>query len=267
MRKNTVIGFVILIVCTQCMQCTISKVGKTERAVSDKDIHFQYDTVYFLNKKYILCKVNSKQLYIDLFNEKPGKGVYEFSSILEEMKTSGEKLLFAMNAGMYKVDLHPLGLFIKDYRTVNPINLGNGQGNFYVPPPNGIFAVDTAETPFLFPRTDYDSLSKKMKFRIATQSGPMLVIHDSINRMFTKGSVNLNIRNGVGVDKAGMTIFIISMDKVNFYEFSQLFRDSLGCKNALYLDGFVSQWFIPEKHEPIVRNLLGPIFTISLKKK
>ena len=34
--------------------------------------------------------------------------------------------------------------------------------------------------------------------------------------------------------------------KINFYDFATYFK-SLGCENALYLDGFVSKTYLPEK--------------------
>ena len=39
-----------------------------------------------------------------------------------------------------------------------------------------------------------------------------------------------------------------SIGEINFYDFAEYFRN-LGCKNALYLDGFVSgAWFPVEKY-------------------
>jgi uncharacterized protein YigE (DUF2233 family) len=42
-------------------------------------------------------------------------------------------------------------------------------------------------------------------------------------------------------------VFAISKEKINFYEFANYFKQ-LGCKNALYLDGFVSRIYYPEKN-------------------
>lgn len=38
----------------------------------------------------------------------------------------------------------------------------------------------------------------------------------------------------------------MSSQPVNFYDFAMYFK-SKGCKNALYLDGFVSKMYYPEK--------------------
>jgi uncharacterized protein YigE (DUF2233 family) len=42
-------------------------------------------------------------------------------------------------------------------------------------------------------------------------------------------------------------VFAMSKKEINFYDFAKYFKD-LGCKNALYLDGFVSRTYLPEKN-------------------
>ena len=64
--------------------------------------------------------------------------------------------------------------------------------------------------------------------------------------MFQSGSKNLNIRNGVGILPNNDVIFAISKEEINFYDFAKFFKD-MGCKNALFLDGFVSKMYLPEK--------------------
>jgi uncharacterized protein YigE (DUF2233 family) len=61
---------------------------------------------------------------------------------------------------------------------------------------------------------------------------------------FKEGSANLQIRNGVGILPNGNVVFTIWKYPVNFYEFVLFFKD-MGCKNALYLDGYVSRAYIP----------------------
>jgi uncharacterized protein YigE (DUF2233 family) len=36
----------------------------------------------------------------------------------------------------------------------------------------------------------------------------------------------------------------VSESPVNFHTFASLFRDQLGCRDALYLDGTISQFYI-----------------------
>ena len=52
--------------------------------------------------------------------------------------------------------------------------------------------------------------------------------------------------NGVGILPDGKVVFAMSKTEVNFYNFADYFK-KLGCKNALYLDGFVSRTYLPEQ--------------------
>ena len=76
------------------------------------------------------------------------------------------------------------------------------------------------------------------------------------------------LRNGVGVSKTGMVIFAItdfhSSKLPKLYEFSQLFR-SLGCEDALFLDGNLSQM---KSGEDITKSInhFGSIIAVSETK-
>ncbi len=75
----------------------------------------------------------------------------------------------------------------------------------------------------------------------------MLLIDGAVHPAFKKGSANLNIRNGVGVLPNGRVLFAVSKEAVNFYDFARFFL-SMGCANALYLDGFVSRTYLPSQN-------------------
>ena len=74
----------------------------------------------------------------------------------------------------------------------------------------------------------------------------MLVIDGQIHPKFKAGFENLNIRSGVGVLGPNKVVFVISNSMVNFYDFAGLFRDHFKCANALYLDGAISEMYLPE---------------------
>jgi len=153
-------------------------------------------------------------------------------------------LVFAMNGGIYMTVNRPLGLFIQDYKTITRLNTrSNGYGNFYTQP-NGVFYV-TGDKHVIICTTKNFSDDGNVKF--ATQSGPMLVIDNEINPEFRVGSTNLNIRNGVGILSNNKVIFAMSKEEINFYDFAKFFKD-MGCRNALYLDGAISQMYLPEKN-------------------
>ena len=77
--------------------------------------------------------------------------------------------------------------------------------------------------------------------------GLLLIIIGTSRTNYVVTSNNLNIRNGVGVRPNGNLLFAISTKEANFYTFAKFFQDH-GCKNALYLDGFVSRRYLPHQN-------------------
>jgi uncharacterized protein YigE (DUF2233 family) len=220
-----------------------------------------FNTVHFNGKKYFVCEVNPRQYSIEAFNRVAGShDNHDFNTIA---KAKQGNLLFAVNGGMYHPDLSPVGLFVAEGKVYNKLNLKkDSKSNFSGLLPNGVFLVDSSGKALIVTSDNY--AITKYKTRLATQSGPMLVIDGKFNSHFTKGSANVNIRNGVGVNKKGDVVFIISEEPVNFYELAELFRDKMDCRNALYLDGFVSQYYVPELHGSSKTGYrLGVFLTVS----
>jgi uncharacterized protein YigE (DUF2233 family) len=171
-------------------------------------------------------------------------------------------LEFAMNAGMYKKDNSPQGLYIEKNKVLAPLDTTQASGNFYLKP-NGVFYL-TLKRNAVICKTE--NFRNNVQIEYATQSGPMLVIDGQIHPEFKKGSANLNIRNGVGILPDGKVIFVLSKKEINFYDFAYYFK-SLGCKNALYLDGFVSRAYIPSENWIQTDGNFGVLFAITKKKK
>lgn len=194
--------------------------------------------------QFISYTVNTKQQEIRLYWKDDKQQNFKSIGILKTWLEKNRKtLIFAMNGGMYQRDNSPLGLFIEDQKTVTQLNKANGNGNFYLKP-NGVFYITTTGTAVICPT---EKLKDDGKIKYATQSGPMLVIDGKIHSAFKEGSTNLNIRNGVGILPGNKVIFVMSKKEVNFYDFANYFK-SMGCKNALYLDGFVSRTYLPSKN-------------------
>ena len=139
-------------------------------------------------------------------------------------------------------DNSPQGLFIQNNTTLTPLDTLSGPGNFYLKP-NGVFYV-TKDNEAIVCQTNEFIDNGEIKF--ATQSGPMLLIDGQIHPAFKKGSVNLNIRNGVGILPDKRVVFAMTKQETNFYDFAEFFK-AMGCQNALYLDGFVSRTYLPEE--------------------
>lgn len=159
------------------------------------------------------------------------------------LKSKNLELVFAMNGGMYNKDLSPQGLYIEDGKIIQAIDTAeSGYGNFYLMP-NGIFSIDKNKKASIKTTKEY-KVDDQVNY--ATQSGPMLVINGALHPKINEGSTNVHIRNGVGLLPDGRLLFAMSKEKINFYDFASFFKDN-ACKNALYLDGFVSKTYLPSQ--------------------
>lgn len=196
------------------------------------------------NEKFIDYRIDFKKQNLKFYwkdeNDLPYKSIQNLKDWLDNR---GQKLLFAMNGGMYKTDNSPLGLFIEETMVKSPLNEKSAGGNFYLKP-NGVFYITTDNQVTICTTENFKSNSK---IKYATQSGPMLIINGHIHPAFKKGSANLNVRNGVGVLPNGQILFVMSKTGINFFDFAEYFKKA-GCKNALYLDGFVSRTYLPGKN-------------------
>lgn len=195
------------------------------------------------DEKFISYQVDLKKQDLKLYwkddKNEPFKSLQNLKVWLD---SKGQKLVFAMNAGMFKTDNSAQGLFIEEQKIMANLDTTTGNGNFYLKL-NGVFYTTTNNDAFVC-KTENFSNNEKVKY--ATQSGPMLVIDGQIHSAFKKGSTSLNVRNGVGILPNHKAIFAMSKKEINLYDFANYFK-KLGCQNALYLDGFVSRTYLPEK--------------------
>lgn len=197
-----------------------------------------------LQSRIVSHIVDTKSSNLRMFyQDENGSPIGNFKRLKSIVELKDQQLKFAMNGGMYLKDQSPQGLYIEDGVTIKKVNLmKSNYGNFYMEP-NGVFGLDKSNNPILIPTSEYKS---ELDLIYATQSGPMLLINGEYHPRFNKGSENIHIRNGVGVLPDGKIIFAMSTERINFYDFATFFKEK-GCVNALYLDGFVSKLYLPEK--------------------
>lgn len=212
--------------------------------------------IKFRNNTFDVYQVHQHHQIRMYWTDESGKRYANFQNLHNQLRTNGDSLLFAVNAGMYNKNRAPQGLYIENAKTIEPLNTTTEHGNFYMKP-NGIFLIDKTGAKVLT-TTEFTKHSSPTLF--ATQSGPMLLIDGEIHPNFNEGSKNLHIRNGVGIADDGAVIFAISNKPVNFFDFATLFKERYGCKNALYLDGFVSKCYLPERK----RNDTGGNFGVMI---
>lgn len=160
---------------------------------------------------------------------------------------------------MYHNDFSAVGLYVSDGKQLAELNTTNGVGNFFLKP-NGVFLVSKSGA-LVIESSEYPGLHEKAL--VATQSGPLLVQRGKIHPAFKPNSENRLIRNGVGVPSRDVAVFAISEVPVSFYEFAAMFRDTLHCPDALFLDGTVSSLYSTELKRNDARMDLGQIIAIT----
>ncbi len=211
------------------------------------------------NSKILGYTVNPQQDNLVLYwRDDSGCAFKSILTLKNWLTGKHRKLTFAMNGGMYQTDNSPLGLFIQNGKTIKRLNTDTGTGNFYLQP-NGVFYINATKKAFIVPTKEFKNNGQ---ISYATQSGPMLLINGQINSAFKEGSANLNIRNGVGVLPDNRLLFAMSKEPINFYDFALYFKN-FGCKTALYLDGFVSRTYLPEKKWEQTDGNFGVIIAVT----
>ena len=190
---------------------------------------------------YVIIRVDLNAARIKLLWRNPA-GV-PYGSLSEAYRQFGGDLLALTNAGIYSENHAPEGLHIEGGKTLRPLNLNNGDGNFYWKP-NGVFYV-TDDGAGIIESEKFNSLNERGGIQEATQSGPLLVIDGEVNQNLKPDSRSLYVRNGIGVKSADEVYILISEDEVSLYDFASVFAQQLHCRNALYLDGCVSQLYLP----------------------
>lgn len=223
---------------------------------------------YFPGPAKIACfKVNPDSVNISFYWKTNGENIKNIGKLRKVLEKQNSKLIFATNGGMFDEQLSPIGLFIENGQIIKPLNKkvikSNKKGalpNFYLEP-NGVFYITNDEKAGICRTTAYPNV---LNVKLATQSGPMLVIDGEINKLFDPNSNNFNIRNGVGILPNNELIFAISMNKVSFYDFARYFKEQ-GCSNALFLDGYVSKAFIPKLGIEQIDGELGVLIGITEK--
>jgi uncharacterized protein YigE (DUF2233 family) len=200
----------------------------------------------YADQNYVIVSVDLRHESLSLHWHNPDTSLAY--GTIENLRQWGEthrrRLIFAANAGIYDRQQAPLGLFVENGRTRVPLNLVRGNpsaGNFSLQP-NGVFAIYTDGHAAVHTTNDFKKLNQPVQW--ATQSGPMLVIDGHINTQFIHNSASMKWRSGVCAPTPYRVIFAISEAPVNFHQFATLFRQKLGCRDALYLDGTISQFYV-----------------------
>lgn len=207
----------------------------------------------YANKNYVVFTPASLSNLVLGLKDTNGKVLGGFDAWQKQLKPC-QTLKFGMNAGMYHPNYQAVGLYIENSKIDQSLNTADGFGNFFMKP-NGVVAWNDQKA-LISQTQNWDK--SKFKAHYATQSGPMLVIDGKVMSKLIPNSDSKKIRNGVGI-KAGQLFFVMSEQRVSFYEFAEFFQKSLGVEQALYLDGSISSIYAPEirRHDRAFK--LGPM--------
>lgn len=195
-----------------------------------------------------------------------GRPLGGFEGLRRQLSGEGHRIAFATNAGIYERGPKPCGLTVCGGQELVPINLQPGEGNFFLKP-NGVFFVDPATGAGVMETAEF--ARSGVKPRLATQSGPLLLRKGTIHPAFNADSPNKRQRSAVGVrTRDGQTIFALSdredrvRGRVTFHQLARFFLH-LGCGDALYLDGDISEMLVdPAADIVLTPNTFGAMFVV-----
>lgn len=214
----------------------------------------------FEDSRFTVCAFDSRTEALWLaWKNGEGQAIRSIPRLKKALGPDVAELRFMMNAGMYESDGSPVGLYIANGATLNPLNTRDADGNFYLKP-NGVFSLDGDGTVRVETADAFAARGGTPAF--ATQSGPMLLIGGALHPKISEDGPSRLIRNGVGIRDAHTALFAISDDPVSFGRMARFFRDGLGCSDALYLDGTISTLWVPDEKRVTGGKDIGPMILV-----
>lgn len=210
--------------------------------------------------RYTVCRVDLARDDLRVFwSGADDRALGSFDGLARHLAAKDARLAFAVNAGMYHPGLEPVGLLIEDGVQRAAVNTADAPGNFFLKP-NGIFWIGDKRAGVT--TTEAWLAAPPEGIRHATQSGPMLLIDGAPHPRFLVDSDSRKIRNGVAVLDGHAVVFAVSEDAVTFHDFALFYRDRIGARDALFLDGTISSLHVPDLGRSDAGYPLGPILGV-----
>jgi uncharacterized protein YigE (DUF2233 family) len=228
------------------------------------------ERVEFVGVKFRVVRVTPEQLQV-VWKDDQGVPYRTFDRVQTAFAQRHHSVKFLMNAGIFEPGGIPCGVHVENGKTLHALNLADAPGNFFLKP-NGVVWIEkggTHRNACIGPSENFQRRAAELHLmssrwlESAVQSGPLLLIDGHRHPAFKAGSPNKLHRNGVGVNTQGRVVFAITEpgQLVNLWDFAGLFL-KLGCQNALFLDGDISQMAVnPPK--PLESNQFGAMFVVT----
>lgn len=180
-----------------------------------------------------------------------GKAFGSLRTLLAD-SPQADRIQMAMNGGIYDKAYAPLGLYIEKGVQKVPLNRASGGGNFFIRP-GGVFYLQGQKAGI----ASLDKFKPSPAIAYAVQSGPMLIENGKINWRLKPSASSRKLRNGVGINRQGEVVFMLSERETNFYDFACYAQSTLNVRQMLYLDGTISKMYqkggsIPWQYHPFV---------------
>jgi len=217
------------------------------------------ENVTYAGVKFRVVRLEPKQVEV-VWKDGNNVPYRSFDRVQAAFAKQGKSVKFLMNAGIFEPGGIPSGLHVEGGKALRPLNVADAPGNFFLKP-NGVCAFGP-QGPFIGTCAAWQKHPTGAE-SWGIQSGPMLLIDGARHPAFRDGSVSKLHRNGVGIDDNGRFIFAMTDKRqfVNFWDFAGLFLQ-LGCKNALFLDGDISQMAVnPDR--PVSSNQFGVMLIVA----
>jgi uncharacterized protein YigE (DUF2233 family) len=219
-----------------------------------------YSAYPFLANTYSAFVIKISPETMRKFDIYQNDSMYRHQTFLKNLKTH-DSTFFLINACISDTNCRPIGYFVKNTQIIQPANLKDGSGNFYLKP-NGALLLSSDDAVIC----ESGQINKYHGVILGIQSGPMLLINGSINRQFNQNSSNKKLRCGVGQfsnsKREKFLVFCISDNEVTFYDFASLFKVKFNCDNALCLESMGCTMYFP--NQGIAKNLFDEIICTYL---
>jgi hypothetical protein len=140
------------------------------------------DRIVANGNSYVVARIDLRCAKLSLaWKDSKGNGYRSFDSLIRSRPHLVE---FATNAGIFDPTHTPCGWHVEDGKVLISLNVGEGEGNFYLKP-NGVFLIDDKGARVLATQ----DAARLNNVSVATQSGPLLL---------QGGRIPLTRRSGAG---------------------------------------------------------------------